>query len=277
MPAQQPAMGMNQQVQGMPVQQPATGMNQQVQGMSAQQPAMGMNQQVQGMSPQQPQPSEKKSKSGMFIIIVLLLLVVIGGLVYYLFFGNKNTDSNINTNDNQSSSTVSSNTGTNDKTLTINGYTVTVPSDLKYETANNNGIEYLNVVDSSGSMLATITVGPDNYDAYKSDYSSIQQSLQSNGYVSTYAVVNYGGREFLTFRFFYSDKSIYSNYFLTKVSDTLIAAGYLYEGRNFSASNAYGYIDKIVDSVGGNGSSSNFSINDFKFDGDSNSFLQDIE
>ena len=222
----------------------------------------------------------KNGKKGntVFIIIIILCLAVIGVLVYMILSGNTGmfgggtgdkptpgTGTVVNGGNGNDGNVVSGNT------VSVAGYNVTVPNGLKYEVKDN----YLSITDGS-SMIASFTFGFDNLSTYKNDPELLKNELKKQGYDAVYSVSNFGGKEFILYRFYDTSSNLYCSYFGSEIKSGEVIFGFMFEGATYSSTTAFGYIVQIMNSASGS-SSSNFTFELPKIESGNNSFLKDFQ
>ena len=211
---------------------------------------------------QPPQINEKKKGGkGLFIVIIILLLAVIGGLVFYILKG-KSTDNNQSetqgttdtTNTTETTETTEASPVANSNTETIGGLTVTIPEGLVHEVTTETGEELLMITDKDRTMVAAIKIYNQDISAYLTA-EAITKQMEAEGITNgTATVTKYGDYTYANYRALEATSGYQVNYYMGQVEDKA-AAGFLFEGKNYNAETAFGYISSIAKSATGTSSS----------------------
>ena len=258
----------NQMQQGVPQQQ-VTG----VQGDLQQSSVQGQPTQVQSA----PVAAPKKKSSPIAIVIIIVGLIILGYMAYGWFFkGNNSNGVSVGTDTGSSAGTVGDVTSseTSQQDVTVNGYTLTFPSDLEYDLDG----DYLVYTDSGKTMVNMLTIGNDDFDKYLNDTNILSDMLKENNITATYASKSYSDLNFLTYQYHDDEKNLDVIFYVSKVNDSSIIAGFMYKGSNFSENDSFDSVVKMIQSVQGDSSSSfTISIPSISSDGKASLFLEGLK
>ncbi len=221
--------------------------------------------------------NNKGGKNTVLVVIILLCLIVIGVLVYIIVSGNTNINVNGTSSGTETPASATNNGGSNGvsdvsgNSLSVAGYTVNIPSELKYEVEDN----VLAITDED-SMIAMLTFVGGDFSTYKNDPDFLKSELQKQGISSVYSNSSFGDKEFLIYKYYDSTNNINGNYFVSEEKSGELVVGVMYEDSNYLASKAFLYIVQIMNNAVGS-STSNFSSELSIFGSSNNSFMQNLQ